>query len=347
MTLHPLGNSSNENVLDHGVLERYWCGEASASEIAEVDTWFARNPSEREWYEQLRKGLRSRDRNIPLHDSERARIQAILSVTNSQQTQRIQQVNSAKQERISFSKPSYGRWYSIAAACAIVALVIGWSANSLLTNSALSTYESTYSTANGERAKIRLSDGSQVLLNVGSRLTVSANYANGNRTVELDGEALFMVEHDDQHPFVVIAGPSVTKVLGTSFIVRHYSNDSTAQITVRDGKVAVADAIVTAAERVEVSANGVGDVHGFKGNPFSFEYGVLSISHTSLREAIAELNRWYDADIRLADESLGSAIIGGQFPAGSLLELTEQLSAGLDVLIERDGRILTLKRRDS
>ncbi len=357
MTLYPVANSWHKPALDHGVLERYWCGEASASEAAEVEAWFARNPSERVWYEQLRRGLRAENGSILSRDAERARIQAILAAANApgialesegqqtQQTQQTQKTQQAHQDRVHSRRPSYTRWYGMAAACALIALVVGWSANAHLTNSTLSTHASTYSTANGERATIRLPDGSRVVLNVGSRLTVPGTYTTGNRTVQLDGEALFIVEHEERHPFVVVAGPSITRVLGTSFVVRHYRDDSTVQVAVRDGKVAVANAIVTAAERVEVTASGAGVVHAIQGNPFSFERGVLSLAHMPLREAIGELNRWYDADIRLADESLGRAIVGGQFPAGSVLELTEQLTAGLDVQIERNGRVLTLDRR--
>lgn len=349
MTLYSGDKSSQEFALDHGALERYWCGESSATEAVEVEAWFARNPKERAWYEQLRRELRAESQNTLSREAERERTQAILSAANvssfastpeSKHTEANHRRRNARPQW-----PSRARWYGMATACALVALVVGWSVNAHLTNTTLSTHASIYSTANGERATIRLPDGSHVVLNVGSRITVPGNYTTGNRTVQLEGEALFMVEHEQRHPFVVVAGPSVTRVLGTSFVVRHYKDDSTVQVAVRDGKVAVANAIVTAAERVEVTANGAGAVHAIEGNPFSFERGVLSLAHMPLREAIGELNRWYDADIRLADESLGRAVIGGQFPAGSLLELTEQLTSGLDVQIERNGRVLTLDRR--
>ncbi len=205
---------------------------------------------------------------------------------------------------------------------------------------------STYTTSNGERAAIKLADGSSVLLNVGSSLKVPVNYGQYNRTVELSGEALFTVNHSGKHPFIIKAGASVTRVLGTSFIVRHYQNDFETRVAVREGKVDVGGTVVTALQQITVSERGeASDIQHINGNPFSFESGVLQLEHMPLGKAIQELNRWYNADIRIADKSLASAIIGGQFSEGSILELMEQLTVSLDVQIERDGHILTLRRR--
>ena len=44
----------------------------------------------------------------------------------------------------------------------------------------------------------------------------------GNHTVRLIGAGLFTVSHHDGAPFTVIAGATVARVLGTSFVVRRY-----------------------------------------------------------------------------------------------------------------------------
>src|ERR1700676_3625297 len=56
----------------------------------------------------------------------------------------------------------------------------------------------TYATVAGERAELRLSDGTRVRLAPASRLSVSADYGTDRRDVYLDGEAYFDVVHDQR-----------------------------------------------------------------------------------------------------------------------------------------------------
>ncbi len=218
-------------------------------------------------------------------------------------------------------------WYAAATACiALTFLALGWNGGVNRLNRALSTQISTYTTMNGERATITLPDGSKVLLNAASRLEVPANFANGNRTLHLEGAALFTVNHDAQSPFTVMAGGSTTRVLGTSFVVRHYASDNATTVSVRDGKVAVGSAIVTANQQVTVDANHTGAVVPADPGQFSFESGVLTLEIMPLEAAIPELNRWYDAEIRFGDPSIRQRLIAGRFTAGSLSDASTTLT---------------------
>jgi transmembrane sensor len=73
-----------------------------------------------------------------------------------------------------------------------------------------------FATRAGERTTVTLADGSTVSLNGATRLRVF--YADGQRRAELlTGQAFFDVKHDVARPFVVRAGASETRVLGTAF----------------------------------------------------------------------------------------------------------------------------------
>lgn len=99
----------------------------------------------------------------------------------------------------------------------------------------------TRSTQAGERLKIRLSDGSEIWLNAASAVRYPQRFAHEERVVELlEGEALFQVTHDEKHPFKVALNNGIyTKVLGTSFTVRDYSDDEEVKVSVLTGRVAV------------------------------------------------------------------------------------------------------------
>ena len=86
---------------------------------------------------------------------------------------------------------------------------------------------------------IRLSDGSTVVLRPGSSLRFPAAFEPGYRKVELKGEAFFEISRDTLRPFYVYANESVTRVLGTSFNIRAYQNESEIVVKVHTGKVAV------------------------------------------------------------------------------------------------------------
>lgn len=92
----------------------------------------------------------------------------------------------------------------------------------------------------GERRTIVLSDGSTVILNSSSLLSVAKDYNQQNRVVKLSGEAFFEVAKDKARPFMVIANNTITKALGTSFKIKNYNNDNQdVSISLATGKVSV------------------------------------------------------------------------------------------------------------
>lgn len=88
---------------------------------------------------------------------------------------------------------------------------------------------------------VKLTDGSLVFLKPGSRISYDPAFDAGKiREVYLSGEAYFEVAKNPKKPFYVYANELVTKVLGTSFNVRAYSDDQNVTVKVNSGKVAVA-----------------------------------------------------------------------------------------------------------
>jgi transmembrane sensor len=94
-----------------------------------------------------------------------------------------------------------------------------------------------YATAIGQRRTVRLSDGSQILLNTNTQVKVS--YEEDYRRVYLlQGEALFSVAKDADRPFRVYAGSGRIEAVGTAFSV--YLNGSSVRVAVTEGRVALA-----------------------------------------------------------------------------------------------------------
>ncbi len=91
----------------------------------------------------------------------------------------------------------------------------------------------------GQISEITLPDGTIVWLGAASSLEYPEEFSDENRTVQLNGQAFFEVEHDPDRPFIVESGPFTTHVLGTAFNVRAYHDDADMDVTLASGKVEV------------------------------------------------------------------------------------------------------------
>ncbi len=92
---------------------------------------------------------------------------------------------------------------------------------------------------NSQPLLVALSDGSSVLLQKNSRLSYPKKFEGDTREVYLEGEALFEIAKNPDQPFFVYANEIVTKVLGTSFVIRAYPNQANVEVLVKTGKVSV------------------------------------------------------------------------------------------------------------
>lgn len=94
-----------------------------------------------------------------------------------------------------------------------------------------------YSALNGKSQMI-LPDGSTVWLNIGSTLSYKTSFT-GNREVWLEGEALFQVKKDREHPFTVCADNIKVNVHGTRFNVKAYPESQDVRVALLEGQVSL------------------------------------------------------------------------------------------------------------
>jgi transmembrane sensor len=95
-------------------------------------------------------------------------------------------------------------------------------------------------TKNGNRTKMVLPDGSQVWLNVGSRLDYKdKEYNKTIREVSLIGEAYFDVVKDKEKPFIIHTAKINIKVLGTAFNVKSYPEEKVTETSLIRGSVEI------------------------------------------------------------------------------------------------------------
>ncbi|MGL4293363.1 MAG: FecR family protein [Bacteroidales bacterium] len=89
----------------------------------------------------------------------------------------------------------------------------------------------------GEVSELVLPDGSRVKINSGSKLIYQESFWTKDRLVDLTGEAYFEVKKSQNRSFTVSAKGANVEVLGTSFNVKAYPDDSFLEATLFTGSI--------------------------------------------------------------------------------------------------------------
>jgi transmembrane sensor len=202
------------------------------------------------------------------------------------------------------ARPDRRSWIAAAAALAACAAVAAFVAPRLIGGGQPEPV--VYATAPGETRTVALADGSRIVLNSGTRLSVALT--NQRRSVTLDrGEAAFAVAHDPARPFVVAAADRQIRDIGTEFNVLR--TDGRLTVTVRQGVVAVDPAPQAQGETMQLTA-GQQLVHA-EGqaastiaavdpeHAFAWRAGRLVYQDRPLGEVAADLGRYFQRPIHV------------------------------------------------
>ena len=162
----------------------------------------------------------------------------------------------------------------------------------------------TLSVPYGETFKITLSDGTEVILNAGSRLTYPVRFTKAERRVRLEGEAYFKVAKDAAHPFVVEAGVLTARVLGTTVNLAAYKGMSPA-LTLFEGCVEADGGVASSAVRMEpgMSVNWNAEKLGFDVSRVDLDTealwreGYFYYDNVPLLDIMKDLGRWYNVSV--------------------------------------------------
>lgn len=176
-------------------------------------------------------------------------------------------------------------------------------------------------TSKGDMRRIALPEGSAITLNTDSQ--VEPRIRAQMREVSLyKGEAIFDVAHDKTRPFVVQAGPVKIRVLGTTFSVRRFEDDSV-EVAVFEGLVEIIGSEggrrerLRSGERSQIRPDG--DVlteilpRTALERRVAWRQGVLDLNGMTLAEAVAEYGRYSNQRIEISDAATGALRLTGVY----------------------------------
>lgn len=205
----------------------------------------------------------------------------------------------------------------------------------------------TLRTPRGGQYKLTLPDGTKVWMNAASSITYPASFNGDKRVVSVNGELYFEVAKNAAKPFIVeVEDRSSIEVLGTSFNINAYDNESSSKTTLIEGKVRVrkgeqsdilqpgqqariGDAI-TVAPKVDID-----QILAWKNGNFNFEDMPLS-------EIMRQLERWYDIEVRY-EGRIPAIKFHGKMSRGVALSDVITFLSDNDLKLKLEDRILIVQ----
>ena len=359
-------------------LGKYLAGECSSEEKREIVEWIQADPSREKLAKQVRliwdvagESRAERSEDLLDVDAEWEELQAEIdrssgssSSLSSAPGKRPVQENSGSErsrqisKRATASQSSLSRGLTLMAvvALAVLAGALFWKSSSLISEQ--TPFEREVTTERGERATLRLSDGTKMKLNAESQLRFPDSFhRQDSRIVHLSGEAYFDVQDDSTKPFVVRADGASVDVHGTSFNVRARSGEKEVQVAVEKGGVALRVQGEGSTENREVRL-GPGEVGRALGEStlvatdeidlkahIGWADGLLAFEDASLPEVATRLGRWYNLDFVIQDSSLQSMRLTANLKSGSPEEVLNVIAAslGIQYRIDQGTVYLSLK----
>ena len=313
------------------LIARHILGTLSEAEAEKLHAWRARSPRNEETFKILtayvhRKQLH-RQYEKPLF-KDYIKVQMAVEEALNDRENNLQVHKSAPVHH------RYGLWLWASAACVAFVLFFAFktdffSVSQEVGDSEMASVQWEERTVpHGQKLSLTLADGTSIKLNSGSSIAFPSRFGNGPRVVRLQGEAFFDVQRDTLRPFIVESDKVKTTVLGTSFNVRAYPEDTRVQVAVVEGRVSVekqaaagGSAVLLLPDEMAVYNTFSGDMKksGFdRDNILGWLEQKIVFRNASFQEIVKELEKWYGVKFVVNREIKMAKGYNGEFTGQSL-----------------------------
>lgn len=215
-------------MIDEQLLIRFLSQECSQEELDRINHWVSQDKNNAEWLFDMERVWILKE-ELKFDDKKKIKNAYQKFISNLDETN-IHEKKSRKLQYLPI-------WTRYAAAVIILLLLVNiFRPDTSRSPATLS--DNILEVPKGQSVTLVLSDGTKVVLNSDSRLTYPAEFTNKSRTVKLEGEGYFEVEHNEKIPFIVDSHNLSVKVLGTRFNIRSYPGEITS-VALHEGKVEV------------------------------------------------------------------------------------------------------------
>lgn len=206
----------------------------------------------------------------------------------------------------------------------------------------------------GGEYNLVLADGTSVMINSDSKLSVPDRFEGKERRVRLEGEALFHVAQDVEHPFIVETDGGDVTVLGTVFNVNAYSGEDYVQTTLVEGRVAFQGKGMTDARTIAPGEQITYDVQTNSVNVEKVDTRVYTawtegkwiIEGECLEEIMKQLARWYDVTVFYQNAEAKDLVFTGDLEKyNNCNVILDIISMTTNVEFELKDRVIIVKMK--
>ncbi len=290
-----------KKVYIYELLGKYFSGEISEKDRIEVEDWINASDRHAQEFELHKRAWESTRIRFKSPEAETV-FKSILNKIDDQQelelAKKYRSENHKKQNR-------YALFTKVAASLLIICTLGYYFYNGFVDIDQPDTSVVVVQKQNiaGQKSKIYLPDGSEVWLNAESKISFPEQFSDGKREVTLEGEAFFDVVKNPKQPFVVRADNMTTTVLGTSFSIKAFPEESVAFVALNTGKVKVnidndkgGDALyLSPGEGIrydKINQKSMKETID-RESSFSWKDGIIVFEDAHMEEVIGTLSRWY------------------------------------------------------
>jgi ferric-dicitrate binding protein FerR (iron transport regulator) len=214
----------------------------------------------------------------------------------------------------------------------------------------------TVTVAKGNRQKVILSDGTNIVLDAGSEFKYPEEFDSDLREVTLKGEGFFEVKPNPQKPFIIHANNAVVQVLGTKFNIRAWKENKKVEVVVAEGKVSL-NSKNRDFENAVILTRGFSSILPENGLPtkpqqidinkrLGWMHNEVIFDNAPLSEILFQLERWYDVQFELADTSVAAEHLTVHIQNQSLEDILELIGALTDLHYQRTGKSVYFEQRE-
>lgn len=201
----------------------------------------------------------------------------------------------------------------------------------------------------GQKLTVTLKDGTTIKLNSNSKLRFPQQFDKAHRTVYLEGEAFFEVARNESKPFYVVTDKLKVAVLGTSFNVSSYKQESLYKVAVATGKVSVSPVdgkasgttfLLPDEMAVLDKTNGQLSKQTYdKDEILGWKSGTLFFNNLPIKDIARRLENWYGVNVHLQNTIDSTQLYYGKFYNESLPNILDALmfTKGASYRIEGDN----------
>ena len=213
-------------------------------------------------------------------------------------------------------------------------------------------------TKQGERTHLVLPDGSEVWINVDSRLEYETNFNKKNRSLRLSGEAYFKVAKGKELPFTVNAKSIEVTAVGTEFNISAYPEEANVTTFLKEGIVKLAYSDENNPKKTIEMIPGEQAVFNQKKNSLqvlqassphsgNWRNGELYFGNESMDAVFRKMERWYGITIHFNPKDFEGETLTVNLKNGEQVEqLLEIINNAIGITISKNENEYRIKKNN-